>query len=130
MRKRLAAVVLLVVTALFGTATAASADPRDGICQAGEQCLYPFPDFYGSVADMPSEVDNYACCNFIGPGAYSGYPLNDNVMSLKNRNAWFGTRYCQGSYMRGPCFNVSAGYTRSTLNEHNNLLSSHLMWIA
>lgn len=127
MRIRLTAVALVTAAAALTLgAGPAVAEPQNGVCEAGEQCLYPFPNYFGSVADLPGYVENYSGLNFIGPGLYGGYPLNDNSMSIKNRNAYFPARYCKGSLHRGPCFVLGAGYNKSDLGEFNNVLSSHL----
>lgn len=119
--------LVLGVSLLAGTAMPASADPRNGICEHRDQCLWPLTNFRGSVADMDDVEENYQRRNFIGPGAFAGYNLNDFSMSLQNRDPWADVDTCKHSWFRGPCIKTAPGRERADLGEFNNQMSSHII---
>lgn len=103
----------------------ANAASVNGVCEPNEVCLYPLPNFSGSVADLPAmDIEDYTDWNFVGPGAYAGYGLNDFSMSLRNRQSYWKVVACKGSWFRGPCITIGGGGTRSDLGDLNNALSS------
>lgn len=119
--------VALVVGGILVIATGlpASARTENGICESSEQCLWPLRNFQGSVADVPLYVPNYSSYNFVGPGSWAGYNLNDFSMSLRNRHPWNDVDTCMHSWFRGPCITTPPGRDRADLGEFNNEMSSH-----
>ncbi|MGI5146824.1 peptidase inhibitor family I36 protein [Plantactinospora sp. CA-294935] len=84
----------LVVAVPAGPASAAVA--RNGICEAGEFCLYYNSDLGGSVSDFNTSIEDYGasqptCYEFRGPGAGQGQCVKNNAASAWNRRSGSGS---------------------------------------
>jgi hypothetical protein len=71
------------------TSVANAATPRNGVCEAGEFCLYYLANMQGSVSDFNGSISNYGdsqptCYDFKGPGAGKGQCVKNNAVSAKN----------------------------------------------
>jgi hypothetical protein len=97
------------------------------VCEYPEQCFWPFPNQYGSVADATGYSENHTGWKFVGPGAGQGHTLNDWAMSAKNRDDYLSNLVCRHSWFRGPCIHVNAGYSVNLPSELSNNNSSHLL---
>ena len=80
---------LLALTAgalLIPTSTASAAE-RDGVCDAGEVCLYYNSNGEGSVSDFSGSIPNYGgsqpnCYEFKGSGNGQGKCVKNNAASV------------------------------------------------
>ncbi len=96
MKKKIAyaglAGTLLSVAVLTATAPSAQAAARDGVCNAGEFCLYYNSGQLGSVSDFTTSVDDYGatqpdCYEFKGAGAGQGLCVKNAAASVWNRTS-------------------------------------------
>ena len=104
--------------ATVSSPSATAATPRNGVCEAGEFCLYFLPNRGGSVSDFTTSVPNYGtsqptCYEFRTPGL-AGYQqcIKNNAESAWNRTStavrvYFNSNYC------GPSDLVSANSARN-----------------
>ncbi|MCS7479670.1 peptidase inhibitor family I36 protein [Umezawaea endophytica] len=82
-----------VALALPLASTATAATPRNGVCEAGEFCLYwgfNGPDGGSSVSDFTTSISEYGnsqpgCYDFKGPGDGKGECVKNNAASAYNR---------------------------------------------
>jgi hypothetical protein len=79
---------VVMIAAVAGTATAATA--RNGVCEAGEFCLYWGPNLTGSVSDFSGSVPDYGttqptCYDYKGPGSGQGQCVKNNAESASNK---------------------------------------------
>ncbi|MET8760072.1 peptidase inhibitor family I36 protein [Lentzea sp. NPDC004782] len=88
----------LAMAASVAVPVAAQADvsvdpqPRNGICEVGEFCLYYLSNRGGSVSDFNTSIPGYGssqptCYEFRGPGAGQGLCVWHNAMSAWNRTS-------------------------------------------
>jgi len=94
----------LVSAALVIAAPSAQAAARDGICQAGEFCLYFNSDQQGSVSDFAGSISNYGstqpeCYEFKGAGTGQGRCVKNNAASVWNRTSGPVTVYYNSGYL-------------------------------
>ena len=94
MGNRLARIALAIggsIALVLSTASVANAaTPRNGVCEAGEFCLYYLQNRTGSVSDFNSSISSYGstlptCYVFKGPGAGQGTCVRNNAVSAWNR---------------------------------------------
>ncbi|MDX8151227.1 peptidase inhibitor family I36 protein [Patulibacter brassicae] len=104
-----------VAGALLGTsliaAPASQAAARDGVCNAGEFCLYFNSNHKGSVSDFKTSISNYGdrqptCYEFRGRGNGRGKCVKNEAASVWNRTSkpvtvFFNSGY-QGASQRIP----------------------------
>lgn len=79
--------VLMTMSPVASAATA-----RNGVCEAGEFCLYHGYDLTGSVSDFNTSIPNYGssqpdCYEFKGPGSGQGQCVKNNALSGYNRTS-------------------------------------------
>ncbi|WP_328454072.1 peptidase inhibitor family I36 protein [Amycolatopsis sp. NBC_00438] len=106
--KRLAQALLAVGGGIALLATVApaanAATARNGVCEAGEFCLYYGYGFSGSVSDFSGRVPNYGstqpgCYEFKGPGEGKGQCVKNNARSAKNKTSiWVVKVYFNSNY--------------------------------
>lgn len=98
---------LLAVTAAAATFTltapTAQAAARDGICQAGEFCLYYNSGQLGSVSDFTTSISDYGptqpeCYDFKGAGAGKGLCVKNQAASVWNRTSSTVTVFYNSGY--------------------------------
>lgn len=76
----------LVTATLVVTAPTAQAAAQDGVCQAGEFCLYYNSYQQGSVSDFTGSISDYGTTYvFKGPGAGQGSRVKNSAASVWNR---------------------------------------------
>ncbi|GAB3996811.1 hypothetical protein GCM10029992_17970 [Glycomyces albus] len=107
------AVMLGAAAALAGASAAHAATPRNGVCEAGEFCLYYNSDNRGSVSDFAGSISNYgasqpSCYEYKGPGAGQGQCVKNNAASAWNRTGKYVTVFYNSGYS-GPIDNFSPG---------------------
>lgn len=92
MLRRLTFVALAgaLLSVLFGTAPANAATARNGVCEAGEFCLYFNSDQQGSVSDFDTSISDYgdsqpSCYDFKGSGNGQGVCVKNNAAAVWNR---------------------------------------------
>lgn len=96
------ACIVLVMAAT--SMASAAATPRNGVCEAGEFCLYYGPNLTGSVSDFAGSIPNYGasqptCYEYKGPGAGKGQCVKNNAESAWNRtSAYQVTVYFNSNY--------------------------------
>lgn len=81
----------------------APAAGRDGVCNAGEFCLYYNSDQAGSVSDFTTSVSNYgdtqpSCYEFKGAGNGQGVCVKNNAASVWNRTSQTVTVFYNSGY--------------------------------
>jgi len=97
---------MAVALSMVGTAGTAAAAPvaRNGVCEAGEFCLYHGHDRTGSVSDFAGSIPNYGatqptCYEFKGPGTGRGQCVKNNAVSAWNRTSSYKvTVYYNSNY--------------------------------
>lgn len=121
MRKKLAYVG--IAGALVGGALtivpSANAAARNGVCEAGEFCLYYNSNEQGSVSDFTGSISDYgdtqpSCYEFKGSGAGQGLCVKNNAASVWNRTSVPVTVYFNSGY-RGASQAFAAG-AKANLN--------------
>lgn len=86
-----ATTVMALGSAVFATASPASAAARNGVCETGEFCYYFNSNNQGSVSDFTGSVADYAttqptCYDFKGPGTGKGKCIKNAAASVWNRS--------------------------------------------
>jgi len=94
---------LLSVAVLTATASSAQAAARDGVCDAGEFCLYYNSGQLGSVSDFTTSIDDYgstqpSCYVFKGPGSGKDLCVKNNAASVWNRTSSTVTVFYNSNY--------------------------------
>lgn len=78
-----------LAAALVAAAPTATATARDGVCEAGEFCLYYNSDHGGSRVDLVNSQRDYGsgagCIEFVSAGAGQGQCVKNNTASVWNR---------------------------------------------
>ena len=129
---RIAFVLLAVGGLSLATSapSASAATARNGVCDAGEFCLYYYANYGGSVSDFSGSVSDYGssqptCYEFRGAGAGQGQCVKNNAMSVWNRTTRAVTVYYNSGYAGTSQTFASQQYTNlSTALSNNN--ASHL----
>lgn len=111
---------------LAATAPTAQAAARDGICQAGEFCLYYNSGQLGSVSDFTTSISDYGptqpeCYDFKGAGAGKGLCVKNATASVWNRTSSTVTVFFNSGYS-GSSQAVAAGVKvnlNATLKNNN-----------
>jgi hypothetical protein len=114
----------LAVVVLSTVAPApASANARNGVCDAGEFCLFRDPNFTGVVMDWPRGVDDDRYADNSYP---SGHYLDDTTSSVWNRSNC-AVSIWQHRFFGDPGITLAAGAKRNTAGTPlgDNLASSH-----
>src|SRR4051812_9489805 len=103
MSKKITRIALAVLAAsglsvAVPATSASAATARNGVCEAGEFCLYYFSNKAGSVSDFSASVSNYGssqptCYEFRGAGVGQGECVKNNAMSVWNRSSRAVTVY-------------------------------------
>ena len=122
---------LLALTAgalLIPTSTA-SAVERDGVCDAGEVCLYYNSNGEGSVSDFSGSIPNYGgsqpnCYEFKGSGSGQGECVKNNAASVWNRTGDAVAVHYNSNYS-GPSQTISNGELVNLRPELKNENASH-----
>jgi hypothetical protein len=120
---RLVTGVLAVVVLSTVAPAPASANVRNGVCDAGEFCLFLDPNFTGPVMDWPRGVDDDRYADNHTP---SGYYLDDVTSSVWNRSNCTVSIW-QHRFFGDPGITLAAGAKRNTAGTPlgDNLASSH-----
>lgn len=110
---------VLVGAGLVVTATTAQAAGRDGVCEAGEFCLYYNSNQAGSVSDFRASISDYgssqpSCYDFKGSGNGKGVCVKNNAASVWNRTSSPVTVYYNSGY-KGATQVIKAG-VKANLN--------------
>ncbi|TFH53238.1 hypothetical protein E4J66_04710 [Actinomyces viscosus] len=105
--------LLLAAGALLVPTSAASAAERDGVCDAGEVCIYYNSNGEGSVSDFAGSIPSHGasqpnCYEFKGTGNGRGKCVKNNVASVWNRSGVPVTIY-YNSYYSGPSQTIPDG---------------------
>jgi murein DD-endopeptidase MepM/ murein hydrolase activator NlpD len=92
MKKLLAVALLLGAAIVAVTPGAAQAAGRDGVCDAGEFCLYYNSDQEGSVSDFTGSIPDYgdsqpSCYEFKGAGNGKGDCVKNDAAAAWNRTS-------------------------------------------
>jgi hypothetical protein len=95
--------VITIPQAAFADVAAAAPGARDGHCDAGEFCLYPFYDHQGSVSDFTTSIPNYgstqpSCYEFKGTGDGKGWCVTNNALSGYNKSNRVVRLYYNSNY--------------------------------
>jgi murein DD-endopeptidase MepM/ murein hydrolase activator NlpD len=107
MLKRFLAAIAVAAVALIGAVavpTAANAaTARNGVCEAGEFCLYYNSYQAGSVSDFAASISDYgatqpSCYDFKGAGAGKGLCVKNRAASVWNRTSKPVTVYYNSGY--------------------------------
>ena len=90
--------MLMTVPTAAGVSTA-----RNGVCEAGEFCLYHGYDLTGSVSDFNTSIPNYgssqpSCYEFKGNGTGKGQCVKNNALSGYNRTSHVVRVYFNSNY--------------------------------
>ena len=85
------------------TATTASAEARDGVCDANEFCYFYNSDHQGSISDFTGSLADYgatqpSCYDFKGEGAGKGECVKNNAASVWNRTGGTVRVYFNSDY--------------------------------
>ena len=113
--KRLMFATLTVVATLAAStlvASPAQAAAYNGVCEAGEFCLYYNSGNQGSLRDFGGSISTYGegsgCHKFISAGAGQGQCVKNNAASAWNREGAYVTVFYKSGYA-GAIDNFSAG---------------------
>lgn len=117
----------LAVSGLTGVAaeTAQAATARNGVCEAGELCLYYNSNQQGSLSDFTSSLGQYnatqpTCYEFRGAGAGKGMCIKNQTASVWNRTGSDATIF-ENSDFGGRTETVPAnGKANLTILKNNN----------
>ncbi|AKU15623.1 peptidase inhibitor family I36 protein [Luteipulveratus mongoliensis] len=106
--KRLASLTLVAATTLTAGVAAFAASPahaaaRDGVCDAGEFCLYYNSNQAGSLSDFTGSISDYGaaqpgCYDFKSTGAGKGLCVKNNAASVWNRTGAVVTVFYKSGY--------------------------------
>jgi hypothetical protein len=121
-----------LVLPLAGTATAVPI-PRNGLCEAGEFCLYwglLGPDGGSSVSDFNTSIPEYGnsqpgCYDFKGPGKGKGECVKNNAASAYNRTTGTVRLYNLPSCVGAERWVLQPGELRNDLTPHIDKNQSH-----
>jgi murein DD-endopeptidase MepM/ murein hydrolase activator NlpD len=110
---------LLALAGAVATTTSAQAAGRDGVCDAGEFCLYYNSDNAGSVSDFTTSISDYgdtqpSCYEFKSAGNGQGLCVKNNAASVWNRTGGSVTVFYNSGYA-GDSQTFAAG-TKANLN--------------
>lgn len=98
-----AALAGAVIGVAVFAAVPAQAAGRNGVCEAGEFCLYYNSNHAGSVSDFTTSIPDYGatqpdCYEFKGAGAGQGQCVKNNAASAWNRTSGSVTVYFNSGY--------------------------------
>lgn len=116
---RLAAVATLAAGMGVAVPSTSQAVARNGVCEAGEFCLYYNSNQAGSVSDFTTSISDYgskqpSCFEFKGRGSGKGVCVKNNAASVWNRTGKPVTVFYNSGYT-GSKQTFAAG-TRANLN--------------
>ncbi|MFJ5992873.1 peptidase inhibitor family I36 protein [Lentzea sp. NPDC092896] len=102
-RITVAALMGALISVSFGAATASAATARNGVCEAGEFCLYYNSDHQGSLSDFTTSVPDYgddqpSCYDFKSAGAGQGLCVKNQAAAAWNRTSGPVTVYYNSEY--------------------------------
>ncbi|MFD4668888.1 peptidase inhibitor family I36 protein [Lentzea sp. NPDC058450] len=102
-RITVAALMGALIGASFGAGTASAATPRNGVCDAGEFCLYYNSDHQGSMSDFTTSIPDYGdeqptCYDFKSAGAGQGLCVKNEAAAVWNRTSGPVTVYYNSDY--------------------------------
>jgi hypothetical protein len=103
LRRVVAAAALAVIPVIGSAMPAEAATARNGICEAGEICLYYLTNRTGSVSDFSGSIANYGatqptCYEFRGSGFGQGQCVKNNAESVWNRSSHSIRVYFNSNY--------------------------------
>jgi hypothetical protein len=112
-RVTVAALMGALISVSFGAATASAATARNGVCEAGEFCLYYNSNHQGSLSDFATSVPDYgddqpSCYEFKSAGAGKGLCVKNEAAAVWNRTSGPVTVYYNSGYA-GSKQTVAAG---------------------
>jgi hypothetical protein len=113
------AVGIATMASVVGTATPASASPRDGTLETGEFGLYFLPGSTGTVFDLATPDSNFSTDKFPGTNTL----VNDNTESYRNLDSFWWYVYVDAGY-NGAHGCVQAGHVGNTSPTFTNSISS------
>lgn len=121
-RRRAAAMAMAALglaAGLVSVSSPALAASRNGVCEAGEFCLYYNSNFLGSVSDFTTSITDYgatqpSCYEFKGTGAGQGQCVKNNAASAWNRTGTTVTVFFNSNY--GGADQVFASGSKANLN--------------
>lgn len=121
--------ILLTAGALLIPTSAASAAERDGVCDAGEFCLFYNSNGQGSLSDFSGSIPNYGggqpnCYEFKGSGSGQGKCVKNNAALAWNRTGHPVTVYYNSNYS-GPSQTIPDGEPVNLSPELKNENASH-----
>ena len=121
--------ILLTAGALLIPTSAASAAERDGVCDAGEFCLFYNSNGQGSLSDFSGSIPNYGggqpnCYEFKGSGSGQGKCVKNNAALAWNRTGHPVTVYYNSNYS-GPSQTIPDGEPVNLRPDLKNENASH-----
>ncbi|WP_090073153.1 peptidase inhibitor family I36 protein [Lentzea flaviverrucosa] len=102
-RITVAALMGALISVSFGAATASAATARNGVCEAGEFCLYYNSNHQGSLSDFATSIPDYgddqpSCYDFKSAGAGKGLCVKNQAAAAWNRTSSPVTVYYNSEY--------------------------------
>ena len=102
-RFTVAALMGALLSVSFGAATASAATARNGVCDAGEFCLYYNSDHQGSLSDFTTSIPDYGdtqpgCYEFKSAGNGQGLCVKNEAAAAWNRTSGPVTVYYNSEY--------------------------------
>jgi hypothetical protein len=116
-------VLAVVALSTVAPAPASAATPRNGVCEAGEFCLYRDANYTGVVMDWARGADDDRYADNAYP---SGHYLDDTTSSVWNRSNC-AVSIWQHRFFGDPGIKLAAGARTNTAGTPlgDNLASSH-----
>ncbi|GLZ30951.1 hypothetical protein Lesp02_31400 [Lentzea sp. NBRC 105346] len=128
-RFTLLAMVGAVASVFFATAPASAAADRNGVCDAGEFCLYFNSDQEGSLSDFDTSISDYgddqpSCYEFKSAGNGQGKCVKNNAAAVWNRTGGPVTVYFNSGYS-GPKQTIASGVKANLNSDLKNENAAH-----
>lgn len=123
-------VVALSVIGFAGTASAdvSTQSALDGVCQAGELCLYFNSNHQGSFSDFVLGVKDFSTVRFVADGAGKGQLVKNNAASACNKDDNLTARVFFNSNWAGSHDDIPPNTCRNLVNTYNE--NASFEWIA